>query len=203
MPEPTEPEPAGPEPVGPPGASTPQPSLVVRPAGPADVPAVIELVQSAYRDKEGGGWTTEAHLVSGNRTSAEEVLHHIEADRSAILVGELDGDMVACCHIRAVDRDRAYFGMFGVRPARQGGGVGRAMVEAAERVAAATWGCTVMEMNVIGQRHELIAWYERLGYSDTGRTAPFPYDKDDDIPTRPDLYFTVMSKPMNPGGRTG
>src|SRR5205823_1857550 len=46
----------------------------VRAAGAGDVDAVVDLVHSAYRgDTSRAGWTTEADLLDGIRTNAEEV----------------------------------------------------------------------------------------------------------------------------------
>ena len=47
----------------------------------------------------------------------------------------------------------------------------------------------------ISVRDELIAWYERRGYSRTGKYKPFPYgDERFGIPKRDDLRFEVLSK---------
>ena len=52
-----------------------------------------------------------------------------------------------------------------------------------------------MGIQVIKQRDELIAWYERLGYSRTGEMLPFPYgDTRFGIPKREDLEFAVLTK---------
>ncbi|MDQ1465573.1 MAG: hypothetical protein QOC73_2514, partial [Actinomycetota bacterium] len=38
------------------------------------VPAVVDLVESAYRgERSKAGWTTEADLLDGQRTDADEV----------------------------------------------------------------------------------------------------------------------------------
>ena len=67
----------------------------------------------------------------------------------------------------------------------------------AERLARDEWRATLMRMTVIRQRRDLIAWYERLGYRPTGETEPFPYgDERFGIPTRPDLAFAVLVKPL-------
>jgi hypothetical protein len=45
--------------------------LVFRFAGSADVPAIVDLVESAYRGESSrAGWTTEADLLDGRRTDA-------------------------------------------------------------------------------------------------------------------------------------
>ena len=52
---------------------TPQP-LTFRTATDADIPAIVALVESAYRGDSGRrGWTTESELLDGRRTDAEAV----------------------------------------------------------------------------------------------------------------------------------
>jgi GNAT superfamily N-acetyltransferase len=67
----------------------------------------------------------------------------------------------------------AYLGMLAVDPARQAGGLGRALMAAAEEEARG-FGARAMEMTVIAPRGELIAYYERRGYARTGEIRPFP-----------------------------
>jgi hypothetical protein len=52
-------------------------------------------------------------------------------------------------------------------------------------------------MQVITARTDLIAWYERRGYTRTGERAPFPYgDERFGLPRRPDLEFERLVKPL-------
>ena len=175
------------------------PGPATRPAGPADVTALVEMVQSACRGEGGPGrWTTEAHLVRGRRTSPEEVLEAIEARRSTVLLAEDGEGLLACCHVRDLGGGRAYLGMFAVRPGQQGRGIGRAMMVAAEAWVSTRWDCGRVEMHVIAGRDELLAWYERLGYRPTGQAIAFPYDRDDDVPLLPGLHFVVLEKTLTP-----
>jgi len=173
------------------------PLPLYRAAVVADIPAVVALVESAYRGESGQrGWTTESHLLDGQRTDAESVRELIGRDDSIILLAERDDVLLACCHI---ERQGAagYFGMFAVNPDLQMGGIGRALLAEAERVAHASWRVPAMRMTVIEQRAELIAWYERRGYALTGETLPFPYgDERCGLPRRDDLRFVCMSKPL-------
>ncbi|MFB9369751.1 GNAT family N-acetyltransferase [Kitasatospora sp. NPDC001664] len=171
--------------------------LTFRPAGPADVPALVALVESAYRgDSSRAGWTTEADLLEGQRTDAEGVAAVIEAPGSRLLLAERDGELLACCQLEHRG-DRAYFGMFSVRPELQGGGVGRQVLAEAERVAGAEWGARELEMTVIEQRADLIAWYERRGFRRTGEFSPFPYgDERFGVPLREDLRFERLTKAL-------
>ncbi|GAA0399347.1 GNAT family N-acetyltransferase [Streptomyces luteireticuli] len=170
---------------------------VFRFADGADVPQLVPLIESAYRgDASRTGWTTEADLLDGQRTDEDGVRAVVGDGGSRVLLAEADGEILACCHIEHRGA-HAYFGMFAVRPQRQGGGLGRAVMAEAERVARAEWGAREMHMTVIRQREELISWYERRGYRRTGEMSPFPYgDERFGIPRRDDLEFELLIKDL-------
>jgi ribosomal protein S18 acetylase RimI-like enzyme len=178
--------------VADPGAAT-----TFRPAVQADIPALVALVESAYRgDVSRKGWTTEADLLDGQRIDPAGIAEIIDKAGSRVIVFERDGEMLACCHIEKQD-SACYFGMFAVSPALQGGGVGKLAMNEAERAAREDFGCDEMQMTVISIRDELIAWYERRGYRRTGIFKPFPYgDERFGIPKRDDLRFELMKKPL-------
>ncbi|GHG10585.1 MULTISPECIES: GNAT family N-acetyltransferase [Streptomyces] len=172
-------------------------ALTFRDATDADVDALVELIESAYRGESSrAGWTTEADILQGQRTDPEGVLEVVEAPDSRLLTVEREGRIVACCQLEHRG-DHAYFGMFAVSPALQGAGLGRAVIAEAERQARESWGVTEMHMTVITVREDLIAWYERRGYRRTGRTTPFPYgDERFGIPQRDDLAFELLVKEL-------
>ncbi|RKN38559.1 GNAT family N-acetyltransferase [Streptomyces hoynatensis] len=176
--------------------------LTFREAGESDIPAIVALVESAYRGESSrAGWTTEADLLDGQRTDPEGVREALAAPGSLLLAAERLGELVACCHLErragAGGRDAAYFGMFAVRPTLQGGGLGRRVLAEAERRARTEWAAGEMHMQVISARADLIAWYERRGYARTGRTSAFPYgDERFGIPRRSDLEFELLVKPL-------
>ena len=166
-------------------------------AAPEDVDEVVALVESAYRgDASRAGWTTEADLLEGQRTDARSVRSVISPPGSLMLLArDPDGVLVACCQLERRAGGVGYFGMFAVRPGLQGGGVGRVVLAAAERRARDEWGADTMEMTVIAQRRDLIAWYVRRGYAETSETQPFHYgDEAFGLPRRDDLYFVVLRK---------
>lgn len=177
------------------GSRTAEPTF--RAATAADVPALVELVESAYRgDDSRAGWTTEADLLDGQRTDPDGVLAVVTDESSILLVVERDGEIVACCQLEHRGT-HAYFGMFAVRPSLQGAGLGKVIMAEAERVVRAEWDAREMHMTVIRQRDELIAWYERRGYRRTGRMSPFPYGDDRfGIPQRADLEFELLVKEL-------
>ncbi|WP_329084117.1 MULTISPECIES: GNAT family N-acetyltransferase [unclassified Streptosporangium] len=177
------------------------PSRTTRPtfrvATVADVPALVPLIDSAYRGESSrAGWTTEADLLSGRRTNAENVTAELGRPENRMIVMEVDDEIVACCQVEHRG-EYAYFGMFAVRPTLQGGGFGRAVLAEAERFARETWGVGEMRMTVISVREELLAWYVRRGYTRTGETIPFPYDDESvGAPHRDDLEMELLVKKL-------
>jgi N-acetylglutamate synthase-like GNAT family acetyltransferase len=134
-----------------------------RAATTADTDAIVALVESAYRgDVSRKGWTTEADMLDGQRTDVSGVDALIRKSGSRVLLIERDGELLACSHVEK-QGDATYFGMFSVRPDQQGGGLGKAMLAEAERIARDEWACREMQMTVISIRDELIEWYERRG----------------------------------------
>ena len=171
--------------------------LAFRHANPADIPALVALVTSAYRgDASRAGWTTEADLLDGQRIDPQVLAADIARPRSVVLLAERDGALLACAHVAEED-GAGYFGMFAVRPELQGGGVGKAMLAQAERIAGEDWSLATMRMTVIDVRDSLIAFYQRRGYVRTGILKPFPYgDERFGIPLRDDLRFEVLEKDL-------
>ena len=173
-------------------------ALRFRPAVAADIPAIVALVESAYRGDSGRrGWTTESDLLDGQRTDAAGVAALLHSPDSQVLLAEREDCLLASCHIARHDGE-GYFGMFAVAPAQQGGGLGKAVLAEAERIARVDWHCRTMHMTVIVQRTELIAFYERRGYRRTGEYQPFPYgDARFGVPRRDDLRFEVLRKTLD------
>jgi ribosomal protein S18 acetylase RimI-like enzyme len=173
--------------------------LDVAPARAADAEAIVALVNSAYRGESSrAGWTTEADLLGGQRVDAEGIRALVAAPDKRLLVHRSpDGDLLACVLLERKGSDGCYIGMVTVRPTLQAAGLGRRLLAAAEKYAAAELGASYAEMTVIGVRAELIAWYERRGYARTGERRPFPYgDARFGLPQRPDLEFEVLAKQL-------
>jgi ribosomal protein S18 acetylase RimI-like enzyme len=174
--------------------------LTIAPALPTDVPAVVDLVTAAYRAvDDGAGWTTESHLLSGQRTDTGEVTRAVDDPATVLLVARDDEGLVGCIRVDPVDPDGAHFGLFAVDPARQSTGTGGRLLDAAEHLARSDWGRAWMELEVLHQRPDLQAWYRRRGYEPTGETQPFPTDDPAfGVPKVADLHFDVLRRPLIP-----
>jgi GNAT superfamily N-acetyltransferase len=174
----------------------------LRAATPNDIAALHALVEAGYRgDSAKQGWTHEADLLGGQRTDAAALAEVIADPEQTILLAEADDAALLGCVLIADEGERdgrriAYLGMLTVSPTRQNSGLGRQIIAAAESYAQ-TFGAHVMEMTVIKQRRELIDWYVRRGYADTGREEPFPFDDERfGLPKTRDLVFVVLAKPL-------
>jgi ribosomal protein S18 acetylase RimI-like enzyme len=173
--------------------------LAFRCAMPADVDAIVALVNSAYRGETSrAGWTTEADILGGQRTDAQEISQLIAQDGSAILLCLRGGEIIGSVHVERMDAVTAYMGMLVIRPVLQGQGLGRCLMDEAERFVRAKWGAQRMQMQVITLRNELIAYYERRGYMRTGETKPFPAsDPRFGLPKVDGLMFEVLEKSLS------
>lgn len=180
-----------------------QHGVVIVEARAHDVAELHMLVETSFRGESSrGGWTTEADLLEGPRTTGAELRAALAGDRSLILCarGPTEQEpalpeLLGCVHVADGDGGCSHLGMLAVRPSRQRRGVGRLLVESAERVALERWGATCMQMLVLHPREELIAWYERLGYRRSGATVPFRHC-DSDIVLVDQLWFEVLHKQL-------
>ena len=159
-----------------------------------DATALVQLINSAYRG-EGSkqGWTTEADLLDGTRTDEDSIKELIQKPNSTILkFTSGEGFLQGCVYLKKQDNE-LYLGMLTVAPNLQNGGIGKQLLRAAE-VYAIEQNCAAISMTVISVRNELIEWYERKGYRNTGITKPFPSnDPRFGIPKQP-LQFVVLKK---------
>ncbi|NCU03870.1 MAG: GNAT family N-acetyltransferase [Chitinophagaceae bacterium] len=146
-------------------------------AAKEDVPKIVELLNSAYRgERSQQGWTTEAHLIAGDvRTDEADVLRVLEQPGSIILkYTDAENNIVGTVNLQQHERG-VYLGMFAVSPVLQGGGIGKKLLTAADEHAKKVGSATIY-MSVISARTELIDWYKRHGYAETGERKPFVED---------------------------
>jgi ribosomal protein S18 acetylase RimI-like enzyme len=159
-----------------------------------DVPELVALMDSAYRgDASKQGWTSEADLFIGNQRTDEDTVKELMQKPGAVFLKYLnDENKMEGCVFLHKKGNRLYLGMFSVSPAAQGKGIGKKLLAAADEYAR-EHNCSLIYMTVISVREDLIAWYERHGYRQTGQVVPFPVDERFGIPTQP-LEMLVLEK---------
>lgn len=142
-----------------------------------DIPFLAKLVNSAYRgDSSRKGWTTEADLLEGLRTD-EQDLKELMSESGSVILKCVNADAVICGSVYLQSKGkRIYLGMLTVDPELQGSGIGKLLLHSSE-VYARENGFSSVIMTVISVRSELLDWYKRHGYQETGQRKPFPTDK--------------------------
>ncbi len=153
---------------------------MIRVATSNDAGAIARLVNSAFE--------VEAFFKIGDRTDAGEVLEHMEVGEF-LLFQDAEG-IGGCLYLKAEPDAHAYFGMLSIEPSRQGQGLGRMLIDAAE-ARSRDKGCRHMDIHIVNLREELFPFYRKFGYVEHG-TLPFPSPE---RASRP-CHFVVMRKPL-------
>jgi ribosomal protein S18 acetylase RimI-like enzyme len=159
-----------------------------------DIAAITNLLNSAYRGESSKqGWTTEAHLIAGDTRTNESSVKDVMSGQGSVMLKYTDesSQLTGCVNLQQ-HGDKVYLGMLSVAPQLQGAGIGKKLLQAAEEYTLQVHGKAVY-MTVISVRTELINWYERYGYKDTGERKPFVEDGVSGTHLQP-LEFMVMEK---------
>jgi GNAT superfamily N-acetyltransferase len=152
-------------------------SVRTRIASLADVDALVSLINDAF--------VVERPIFGGDRTSPEGVRSYLE--RGTFLVAEDLNGLAGCVYVE-LRSDRGYIGLLSVAPARQGSGLGRILMQAAEDFCREKK-CVAVDLRVVSARTPLPAFYRHLGYAET-HTSELPADVHPKIP----CHFIHMSK---------
>lgn len=137
-----------------------------------DASAIASLVNSAYRgDASKKGWTTEADLLDGQRTDTKSIMKMIETGHIELIVDQAS-NIFGCVYLEPQEKG-LYLGMLTVNPDLQAKGTGKTLLLRAEAYAREKFLDRIF-MTVIASRKELISFYERRGYRDSGEIQAFP-----------------------------
>jgi ribosomal protein S18 acetylase RimI-like enzyme len=174
--------------------------MIFAPAVEPEFPAIVDLVNSAYRGQGAqAGWTTEAGYIDGQRIDLESLKEDLAEAPDAVLLtlrDEVYGPLLGCVWIEPDGEhpDAWYLGMLTIRPDLQDRQLGRALLAHGEAYAQGL-GAKRVRMTVVHLRDTLIAWYQRRGYALTGETKPFPVGERFGKPQRA-LSFVVLEKTL-------
>lgn len=151
-----------------------------------DVSELNKLINSGYRGEfSKKGWTTEANILEGSRTNEVELKEIIGTNENTLLKFTEGNQIIGC--VLLVEKERQlYLGMLTVSPMLQNSGIGKKILQQAE-VHAQALGLPKIVMTVISMRTELIDWYKRHGYIDTGNREPFPVS---------DIHISIVEQPL-------
>lgn len=156
-----------------------------------DLTTLQPLIQRAYRgDSARAGWTHEADLIDDERITVADLAALIADPHERVLVAFSEEAMIGCVRVSDRGDALAYLGLLCVDPVLQTGGIGKYLIEAAERTARGDFDANRIEMTVIERRTELIDYYQRRGYAPTPERRDFPVALD------PPLFMTVLEKSL-------
>jgi ribosomal protein S18 acetylase RimI-like enzyme len=165
-------------------------------AAPADAPLLKALLDSAYRGKSAQqGWTAEANIIAGDTRIDIPALLKVMAQENSVMLKYVneDGMIIGCVNLQQ-HNDKVYLGMLAVNPTLQAKGTGKQLLSAAEEWSISKK-CHIIYMSVITLRTELIDWYKRHGYVDTGERKPFVEDGVSGKHLQP-LEFMMLEKTL-------
>jgi ribosomal protein S18 acetylase RimI-like enzyme len=160
-------------------SSAPLQEIQIRLAILDDVETLVRLINAAF--------VVERFVFDGDRVDATGVRRHMNSGK--FLLAEDVSEPVGCVYVE-IRGKHGYVGLLSVAPQRQGTGLGRKLMDAAEEYFYGA-GCVCVDLRVISQRTPLPAFYRHLGYAETG-TASFP----DDAHAKISGHFILMSQPL-------
>ena len=174
-----------------------QAPILVRLAEPTDLDnaaAATAVVNNAYRSE--GGWTTETHIVGGQRCTEEGMKDYItNSGKPNTLLFAFEGSqIVGTVQIQPSQENphEAEVGLFSVSPLHQSRGIGGKLIKEA-MAEMLNLGFNTATMHVLENRPEILSWYKKLGFVETGERIPFVYP---DLLIIKDVHFLTMKKPL-------
>lgn len=151
----------------------------IRVATDGDIRAMVAVINAAFVVED---------FIDGTRTDVANMAEMMR--KGGFLVAEDESGQIVASVYTELRGERGYLGMLSVDPPRQGTGLGRAMVEAAEDHCRGR-GCRWMDLRVLSPRRELLPFYERLGYTRV-RTEEFKPPRPLRVPI--ECYGIILSK---------
>ena len=155
-------------------------SVTIRIATIEDQSSIVSLVNQAFAIET---------FLDGERTSAPEIQMMFGTGEFLVAIAN---DVAVASVYTEVRGERGYFGMLSVRASRQGTGLGRTMIQAAEQHCR-TKGCKRMELTVLSLRADLPPLYRKFGYNETGRE---PFHTTRQIESNQPCALILMSKQL-------
>ena len=161
-------------------STSPESILRMRLASLEDAEPLARLINAAF--------VVERPIFDGDRTDPDGVRAYMQTGK--FLLAEDSVGPAGCVYVE-LRGDRGYIGLLSVDPARQGAGLGRKLMEAAEQFFRET-GCAAVDLRVVSARAPLPAFYRHLGYAES-HTAPITTGVQPKVP----CHFIYMTKSLS------
>ena len=166
-------------------------NFILEKANDNDIGNIVHLVNIAYRGEQ--GWTKETDLIRGDRVTVETIESLMLDVKIRFFVAYSFGHLL-CCVCLEQSESVANIGLLAVNPEFQNFGIGKSVLKQVEEFACYTLNVKLCVMQVISQRKELIAFYERRGYKKNGLVKPYPSGLNSGIPSVKGLTLDYLEK---------
>lgn len=138
----------------------------------ADAEAISEVSNIAYKGN-GQGWTDWRHLqhiIHGvSRTNVDEVQTMVEKYPSVFILHKGDdGTLNGSLYLEDIGDKKLHLWMMAVDPSKQNQGIGRKLLNGACEYGKQN-GYKLIELLTSIARAEVVSWYERCGFTRTGK----------------------------------
>lgn len=133
-------------------------------------------------------FVVERPILDGDRTNPEQIRNLLGKGR--FLIAEDSSHLAGCVYVE-VREDQGYIGLLSVEPSRQGSGLGRRLMEAAEEFFRNA-NCVAVNLRVLSPRTPLPSFYRHLGYRQTHTSDLSP-----EIQTKVPCHYIHMSKDLD------
>jgi GNAT superfamily N-acetyltransferase len=160
-------------------ASARSADIRIRLAAENDADSLARLINAAF--------VVELEVFEGERTSPEGVRAYLQGGK--FLLAEDAGGLAGCVYVE-LRGARGYVGLLSVDPARQGSGLGRKLMDAAEKYFREA-GCVAVDLRVVSVRAPLPGFYRHLGYVES-HVAPITTG----APVKVPCHYIYFSKPL-------
>jgi predicted N-acetyltransferase YhbS len=145
-------------------------AITIRAATPDDIPALVEMVNAAYRASEGDVFpgTTRVQRTDAMKRLDGTLVAIVDGSVAGCVRYEIGGHNCSVPEQASAEARVAHFGLLATDIAKQGGGIASMLVEHVERLARDA-GCTTMRIEVVKEGGR-VPFYERRGYAITKET---------------------------------
>ncbi|KAJ5887919.1 acyl-CoA N-acyltransferase [Penicillium taxi] len=164
-----------------------------------DAEKIQQLVQEAFRAEDSRqDWTGNVELARAFTVKVEDIITTMAKPNNEFLLATEENNTPICC-VGASERENSHARLFmlAVDDRYQRQGLGRQVITYAEGYCQRTWNSEVIELDALSTRPQLIRWYMRCGYQQTGETKPFPRAIFKELELPQDLCFIELEKRLD------
>jgi ribosomal protein S18 acetylase RimI-like enzyme len=145
-----------------------------------DAPHLQNLIEAAFRFTDASiEWIGSPDLAKTFTMDMSVIVDRIASPENVFLIASdtPGGPAIACVNVFKKTPDYGRIALLAVDPTIQRGGLGKTVMNKAEKHLTGEFGVKRIGLNALETRKGLIAWYERQGYAKTGDVTRIPVER--------------------------